>query len=76
MFPLLCWLQVLDVLNVNTRDIYCLVAALLAVELRLLPLLRVLQESAAAKDKEAYRGKGRAEVDKASRIVIRGLFFS
>ena len=54
LLPLLCWLQALAVLNVNTRDIYCLVAALLAVELRLLPLLRVLQESAAAKDQEAY----------------------
>ena len=54
LLPLLCWLQALAVLNVITRAICCLVAALPAVELRLLPLLCVLQESAAAKDKEAY----------------------
>jgi hypothetical protein len=54
LLPLLCWLQALAVLNVIARAICCLVAALPAVELRLLPLLRMLQESAAAKDKKAY----------------------
>jgi hypothetical protein len=49
-----CCMQALAVLNVITRDTCCLVAALPAVELWLLPMLRLLQESAAAKDQKAY----------------------
>ncbi len=46
------------VLMPSDNDFCCPAAALLAVELRLLSVLCLLQESTSAKDKEADRGMG------------------